>query len=187
MATIAIYASRSLSGNQPAHRRLYEKAAKTGPKGVPVTVTGGYALPWDGTTYTGAISGFSAEPFKNRTADGVMQLLSPLSETIENQPNSVVIGLPMFDDGRIEVAMAVGDSIFYGQCKSDQTMAKTDVGVSYGLTEDTDHHWYVDKTKTTTSGGSSTNQAVVIVEDIDANDTRGVFFRVLAAAMSQVA
>lgn len=181
MASALIKAARSVTGAQPDHRRLPEDAAMTFLDGVPVTLntTTGGINEWDGTTYTGAIAGFSAEGASNLTTVNVPKTLTYGS--VPNQPAAVKIpmGAPL-NDGRIEVAMAVSDTIFHGQVKSDQLFAITDVGKSYGMTKDSDNHWYVDKTKGTPNIG-------VIIVGGDQFDTRGVYFRVLAAAQQQIA
>jgi len=73
--------------------------------------------------------------------------------------------------------LASEEVVFHGQVGT--TAVATDIGKSYGLTIDTDLHWYVDKAK-------GTYVAVRIV-GIDPNDSRGVYFVVLPAARQMLA
>ena len=180
-----IYAARTTDGQQPAVRRMAEAASQTFLMGTPVeylSASSGVAA-WDGTTYTGLILGFCMEPASNLTTAGVAKTLTYGS--VPNQSSAVKIprGAPL-NDGRINVLLAKGETIFYGLFST--TAAATDIGVSYGLTKDSDNLWYVDKAKTTTSGGGSTNQAVVRIVALDPNNTKGVFFKVLAAASQEI-
>ena len=177
-----------LQGPPSGHsRRFLEGSGLTnGPKGTPVTLTSGFLAIWNGSSYTGAIAGILAEPVTGRTTSGVAQIISPLAEVIENQPYAVNIALPKWDDGKLSAyTLADGATIFWGQVGPTQggaNLTQANVGVAYGLTADTDYHWYVDTSKTTTSGGGSSNQAVLVIESLDPNDNRGVFFKFLPAA-----
>lgn len=202
MASAVIYAIGTVSGNQPRMRRIIEEAGQTFILGTPVMINNadGGIQAWDGTTVAAGIAGFSKEPASNLGA-------TPPSPTTFNigiggpsgaasgkvltfgsvpyQPNAINIprGAPL-NDGRVGFETADADSMFYGQVGPAQTAVASDVGKSYGLTIDTDGHWYVDRTKT---GGS----AVVEIVKLDPNDNsatpRGVYFVVLASAAQLVA
>ena len=189
MASALLDAVRSTTQEQPPHRRLPEDAAMTFLEGVPVTynTTTGGVNEWNGTSFTGLIAGVSKEGASNLTTVGVPKTLTYGS--VPNQPGAVKIpmGAPL-NDGRIGLDLAVSSTVFKGQINpTGQTLAATDVGKSYGLTKDSDYHWYVDKTKTTTSGSGSSNQAVVEIVGLDQFDTtRGVRFVFLAAAQQGI-
>ena len=184
MSSAVMYGARSGSGNQPKQRRLPEAASKTFLMGVPVQLSAGYLQEWDGTTLTAAIVGISAEPARNRTSAGVPQVFNT-PPAPPNQTTAVVIQLPPFDDGRLSLCQTNEDTYFFGQVGSSQTVTQANVGIAYGMTKDSDNHWYVDLTKTTTSGSSSSNQAVVTIVGLDDWDPRGVFFQFLSAAEQQ--
>jgi len=78
----------------------------------------------------------------------------------------------------------VADTVFLGQVGPTQQALQSDVTKQYGLTQDSDGHWYIDKTKT----GAT---AVVEITRIDPNDqnpvNRGVYFIVLPSAAQLVA
>jgi len=142
---------------------------------------------WDGTTVTNGIAGFSQEAANNLAALGQTPqayATPPQSLTfgkVPNEPSAQNIGQPLFNDGRVGLEVSDQDNVFRAQVGPSQTTALTDVGASYGLTIDTDNHWYVDKTKT----GAS---AVVKVTKLDPIDTtRGVWFVVLPGAAQLVA
>ena len=184
MASSMIDAVRSVVGAQPNHRRLAEDAAQTFLEGVPVTLntgTGG-VNEWGGLGLSNNILGISKEAASNLTTVGVPKTLTYGS--VPNQPNAVKIpmGAPL-NDGRIGVDTADGGTIFKGQVGPSQTTALTDVGKQYGMTKDSDNHWYVDKTKTTTTGSASSSDAVVEIVALDQFDTaRGVRFVFLSTA-----
>ena len=181
MASAVIYGSRSGSGNQPVQRRLLEAASQTFLQGTPVMLVGGYLQAWDGATITNGIVGISAEAARNRTTAGVAQVINPASIAVTNQPNSVNITLPPFDDGRLNVYQSINDTYFFAQVGPSQSAAQTLVGQQYGLTKDSDGHWYVDTTKST----PGTNTVVQVV-DLDTVDTaRGVYFQFLNSALQQ--
>lgn len=182
MASAIMYGSRSQSGSQPGMRRIAEKASQTFLMGVPVNVDNtGNLIEWDGATIAAAIAGISAEPARNRTTSGTPQVVSPLNFGVANQANAVNITLPPFDDGRLNLYIADQDTIFYGQVGPAQLASSVVVGKQYGMTKDSDGHWYVDTAKVT--GGTNT---VCVVVGIDDFDTRGVFFKFLPAAVEIV-
>lgn len=181
MASAVIYATKSANGSQPSARRISEAATQTFLQGVPVTVSAGYVQEWNGTSMTGAIAGISNEPAKNRTTAGQPQVVNPASIAVQNQPNAVNISVPPYDDGRIGFYQSTQDTYFWGQVGPAQgPVSQANVGVQYGMTKDSDGHWYVDTSKTTV--GTNT---VLIVTGIDPYDSRGVFFQFLAAAQQQ--
>lgn len=179
MASIAMYGSQSTSGTQPVQKRVAEKASQTFLLGVPVSVDGaGYLVEWDGATITGAIAGISTEPARNRTTSGTAQLISPLGFAVQNQPNSKIVAVPPFDDGKLNMYVANTDTVFYGEVGPAQLSSSVVIGTQYGLTKDTDNNWYVDLNKTTP--GVNT---VVVATAIDDFDTRGIFFKFLPSAV----
>ena len=186
MASVPMYAAQTVSGNQPRMRRLPEEGAsgagaQTFLQGTPVQVdTDGGIAAWNGTTVANGIAGIAKEYGHSLTTTGVGKTLSYGS--VNNQPLAVNIpeGAPA-NDGTIAVEPGVSDSIFYGQVGPSQTTAATDLYAKYGMTQDSDGHWYVDKTKT----GAN---AVVQIVKIDTIDTvRGVYFVFLASALQALA
>ena len=173
--SIPIYGSRSAQGQQPEVRRLAEGASKTFLTGTPVQLTSGYLAAWDGTTVALGICGFSMEPGKNRTSNGVAQIITT-PPAVPNEANAVTIQIPPFDDGKMNIYVANNQTYFYGEANTTATQAN--IGVAYGLTKDTNGYWYVDFTNTTTPS--------VVVTGLDDWDTRGVFFQVLASAIQQI-
>jgi len=180
--SVPIYGSRSGVGAQPEQRRLAEAATQTFLQGTPVEVVGGYLQAWDETAFYGAIAGISSEPGRNRSSAGVPQLTT--APRVQNEPNAVVIQIPPFDDGKLNIYTADTDTYFFGEANT--TAAQANVGNAYGLTKDTNGYWYVDFTKTTTSGPDGLNQAVVMVTGLDYWDPRGVYFQFLTAAIQQI-
>lgn len=182
MASVAMYGSQSSSGQQPTQRRIAEKSAQTFLLGVPVSVDGlGFLVEWDGATITGGIAGISTEPARNRTTSGTPQLISPLGFAIQGQPNSKIIAVPPFDDGKLNIYQANNDTTFYGEVGPSQLSTSVVIGTQYGLTKDTDNNWYVDILKVT-PGVDTT----VVAVGIDQFDTRGIFFKILPAAQQTV-
>jgi hypothetical protein len=187
LASTEIHAVNTVSGNQPRVRRIIEEAAQTFLNGTPVSIAAGDGgvKAWDGTTLANAIAGFSLEPGNNLAALGTQPQASvtppqPLKfGSVPNEASAVNLAGPLFGDGRIGFEAAAVDTVFRGQVGPAQTVAATDVGLEYGMTKDSDNHWYVDKTKT----GAN---AVVKVAKLDpANPSaspRGVYFTVLPAA-----
>lgn len=192
MASAEIHSIQTVSGNQPRMRRLPEEAGQTFLPGTPVQLAAGDGgvKAWDGVTTAFGIAGFSKEGGNNLAVLGVTPTAAvnpnpqPSSGSVPNEPLAVSTTRPFFRDGRTGFEVAMGDdTVFLGQVGPAQTALATDVGKQYGMTLDSDGHWYVDKTKT----GAS---AVVSITRIDPNDQsatpRGVYFMVLPAA-SQLA
>jgi len=176
MASAVMYAIRTISGNQPQIARTIEKATQTFLLGVPVQVdqSVGAIKEWDGTTVAAGISGISKEAASNLTTTGVAKTLTFGSVQNETLAVNIPRGAPL-NDGKIGYETSVFDSVFYGQVGPSQTTAATDVTKQYGMTKDSDNHWYVDKTNTSTP--------VVVVLELDTIDTtRGVHFAFLPSA-----
>lgn len=184
MASAIISPIGTTSGQQERLRRLAEKSAQTFLLGVPLMYDN-VALglkEWDGVTVAAGIIGISKEPASTLTATGVKQFQTLTNSPVPNQPlaQPIVRGAP-YNDGRTEVAVANQDSQFFGQVGPAQTQASVIVTGQYGLTKDSDGHWYVDSTKT----GAN---AVVVINKLDPIDTvRGVQFSFLPAAQQIVA
>src|ERR1700730_994872 len=196
MASAEIHSIQTVSGQQPRMRRLPEEAGQTFLPGTPVQVASGDGglKAWDGVPVAAGIAGFSKEFGNNLAALGVtpMAAVNPspqpsTGQAVPFQPSAVSISRPLFRDGRQGFEVAVADTVFLGQVGPLQSTVLTDLTNQYGLTLDSDGHWYVDKTKT----GAS---AVVEITRLDPNDqgvlgtsTRGVYFIVLPAAAQLVA
>ena len=181
MASSIIYATRSTADTQPGIRRIIELAGQTFLNGTPVQIDAatGAVRAWDGTTVTAGIAGFTKEPGANLTTTGVPKTLTyPPPPPYQPLAVNIPAGAPI-NDGRNGFEIATDSTIFYGQVGPAQTAVAADVGAAYGLTIDTDGHWYVDKTKT---GATS----VVKVVKLAQFDTRGVQFVVMTPAQQQV-
>jgi len=174
-----IHAIQSVSGNQPRIARIGEKATQTFLAGVPLQIdASGYMKEWDGSTLLIGIAGFSKEFGANLTTNAVAQTLTFGKVPYESSAVNIPRGAPL-NDGKTGFEVATDDSVFYGQVGT--TTAVTDVGLQYGLTKDTDGHWYIDKSKT----GANAVVSIVALDTIDT--TRGVHFTVLNAAAQIVA
>jgi hypothetical protein len=203
MATALIQERRTVSGNQFAMRRIIEKAGQTFLAGTPLQIdtgTGGVqACATINSAATAIIAGIAKEFGANLTTLGVplgTGVSTPTGPggalfvgggqvfgTVQNESAAQNFSRPYFNDGMTGFVVANQDTVFYGQVGPAQTTAITDKGKIYGMTKDTDNHWYVDKTITTTAGG-----ACVTVIDLDMYDTtRGVLFVFLPAACQLLA
>ncbi len=174
---------RTVSGNSPLVNRIIENAAQTFLRGTVVQIDAatGSIEEWDGATYAVGIAGIAAEFSSDLTTAGVAETPGALSNRVPYQASALLIplGAPP-NDGKIGVQVANLDNVFYGQ--TDDTVVQADVGDQFGLTKDTDGHWYVDQTKNTVG----VNTAVVIVglDPLDqGTPRRGVFFQFVAAVM----
>jgi hypothetical protein len=189
MTSSQIHSVQTVSGNQARVRRIIEEASQTianGPPGIPVqiAVDGGVKI-WDGITVAFGIAGFSLEGFSNLTTLGVAKTLTFGSVPYEASAVNIPRGAPL-NDGRIGFETASQDTVFKGQVGPAQTAVVGDVGVQYGMTQDTDKSWYVDKTKTTV--GTNTVVTIVKLDPQDESATpRGVYFVVTTAAAQIVA
>lgn len=189
MATSLISSIQTISGNQPRIRDIPEAATQTFLAGTPVALdASGDVIAWAGvivTALVGAVIGIAKNAGKNLTTAGTAQQLSQGS--VPNQASAKNIQRPYFDpDGATLFEVAVDDTIFQGQVGPLQTALQSDVGIPYGMSKDSDNHWYVDKTKTTVG----TNTLVTIVK-LDPNDQsatpRGVYFRFIVGNVQPIA
>lgn len=192
MASSEIHSVQTVSGNQPRMRRIIEEAAQTFLSGTPVQLAAGDGgvKAWDGVTVAAGIAGYSKEAANNLASLGVIPTaaVNPNPQlsfgTVPYEASAQNIARPPFRDGRNGFEVAAPDTIFAGQVGPAQTALATDVGKQYGMTIDTDNHWYVDKTKT----GASAVVEVVKLDPEDLSATpRGVYFVVLPAAAQLVA
>ncbi len=194
MASIEIHSVQTVSGNQARVRRIIEDDAQTFLQGVPVQIEAadGGVQEWDGTTVAFGIAGFSLSAASNLTTTGVAKTLT--FGTVPNETSAVNIprGAPL-NDGRVDFETSSIDTIFRGQVGPAQTALVTDVGVQYGMTKDSDGHWYVDKTKTTV--GTNTVVTITKLDPVDQGGyplsvppttPRGVYFQVMPAAAQVV-
>lgn len=175
MATALISAVQTVSGNQPRMRRIEEKATQTFLLGVPVQLSSlGFVQEWDGTTEALGIAGISAEPASDLTTAGVPETLSYGTVPNQSSAQNIPMGAPL-NDGRIGFFVANDDTVFRGQVGPAQTCVQANIGIEYGMTKDTDGHWYVDLTDTT--------DVVCRVVKLDPNDQsatpRGVYFVII--------
>lgn len=172
-----IHAVRTGSGAQPVIVQRPEKSALAVLSGTPVLLTGGYVVECGADPRS--VLGFTKVAGSSLTADGVGKTLTFGSVPYQSAASNIPRGAP-FSDGRIPVEAALEDTVFWGQVGT--STAVTDVGKEYGITKDTDGHWYIDKTKTTVISAFPTNgNVVVMIDRLDTIDTaRGVFFRVIA-------
>lgn len=189
MATILINSVQTISGNQPRIRNIPEAATQTFLAGTPIALNGsGNVIAWAGTTYStavGAIIGICKNPGKNLTTAGTAQQIT--QGTVPNQSAAVNIQRPYFDpDGATLFETADPDTIFLAQVGPAQSVTQANVGVQYGMTKDSDNHWYVDTSKST----AGTNTAVIVVK-LDPNDQgstkRGVYVRFVVGAVQPIA
>jgi hypothetical protein len=181
LASIPMYAIQTISGNQPRMRRVAEAAGNSFLAGTPVALnSSGYVIPWAGAILgvgTGGIIGITKEFGANLATAGVPQ--QQTFGSVPNEASAVNISRPYFNDGRNGLEPADPDSVFIGQVGPSQSVTQANVGLQYGLTKDSDNHWYVDTSKAT----QGTNTCVVIVK-LDPNDQsatpRGVYFQFVA-------
>jgi len=188
VASQEIHSIQTTSGNQPRMRRIIEEAGQTFLAGTPVQVASGDGglQAWDGSTVAFGIAGFSKEAGNNLASLGVIPTAAipgsqPSAGSVAFEASAQNITRPFFRDGRIGFEPSDGDTIFVGQVGPSQTAVAADVGKQYGMTKDSDNHWYVDRTKSTV--GTNT---VVTITKLDPNDQsaspRGVYFVVTSAA-----
>lgn len=190
MASSLIQERGTVSGNQFRMQRINEDSAQTFLGGTPTQINNatGALKAWDGVTISNGIAGISKEFGANLTTAGVpLGTTQPPAGpgaigpgggitfgTVQNEPAAVNLSRPYFNDGKTGIVLAIPDNLFYAQVGPAQVTAQTDIGKQYGMTKDTDGHWFVDKTKT----GAS---AVLVITALDNWDTaRGVTFAFLA-------
>jgi hypothetical protein len=202
VASALMYALQTVSGNQPRIRRIIEKAGQTFLAGTPVVIdtASGAMIAWGGSTTAFGIAGITKEPGSNlgatpptplTTTIGIggpagaqgAKVLSFGAVPFQTAALNIPRGAPI-NDGRIGFEVADPDTVFYGQVGPSQTTVATDVGTQYGMTIDSDNHWFVDKTKT---GGT----VVCTIVKLDPNDLsatpRGVYFTFLQSAAQIIA
>jgi len=202
VASAIMYAVGTISGNQPRMRRIIEEAGQTFLLGTPVMIKAadGGVQAWDGATVAAGIAGISKEPANNLGATPAQQTTFSIgvggvsgsaggtaasfgSVPFQTSAKNIYRGAPL-NDGRLGFEAADDDSLFYGQVGPAQQVVPQDVGVNYGMTIDTDGHWFVDRTKT----GAN---AVVTIVKLDPNDNsavpRGCFFVILRSAAQLIA
>lgn len=195
MASIEIHSVQTVSGNQARVRRIIEDDAQTFLPGTPVSIEAadGGVQAWDGVTIALGIAGFSLEAANNLTTTGVAKTLTFGSVPNEASAVNIPRGAPL-NDGRVGFEVSAPDTIFRGQVGPAQTALATDVGIAYGMTIDSDGHWYVDKTKTTV--GTNTVVTITKLDPIDQGGyplstppatPRGVYFTVNVANAQLVA
>jgi hypothetical protein len=129
----------------------------------------GEVIAWDAVTIGNGIAGIAANDASNLTTSGVPKLLT--FGTVQNQ--SVAVNIPRgapLNDGNMLVQVANVDTIFKGQVGPAQLVANAVLGHNYGLTKDSDNHWYIDL--------AVDNQptSVVLATRKDTNDPRGIYF-----------
>jgi hypothetical protein len=163
--------------------------------GTPVSIEAadGGVQAWNGTTIAFGIAGFSLEAASNLTTTGVPKTLTFGSVPNETSAVNIPRGAPL-NDGRVGFETADQDTVFRGQVGPAQTALATDVGIKYGMTIDTDGHWYVDKTKTTV--GTNTVCTISKLDPVDQGGfplavppatPRGLYFTIDAANTQIVA
>lgn len=193
MASAEIHSIQTISGQQPRMRRIIEEAGQTFLPGTPVQVAAGDGgiQAWDGTTVARGIAGFSKEAGNNLGALGVQPSAAVPGKqsltfgSVPYEASAQNIGRPLFNDGRQGFEVAVEDTVFAAQVGPSQTAAATDVGLQYGMTKDSDNHWYVDKTKA--SVGTNTVCTVVKLDPEDQSSSpRGVYIVITTGAQQLV-
>ena len=195
MASIEIHSVQTISGNQARVRRIIEDDAQTFLQGVPVQIEAadGGVQEWDGTTVAFGIAGFSLSAGSNLVTAGVAKTLTFGSVPNESSAVNIPRGAPL-NDGRVDFETADQDTVFRGQVGPAQTVSAVNVGVKYGMTKDSDGHWYVDTTKTTV--GTNTVCTIVKLDPVDQGGfplatppsaARGVYFTIDAANTQLVA
>lgn len=193
MASTEIHSVQTISGNQARVRRIIEKATQTFLQGTPVQIfTNGGVQAWDGTTVVNGIAGFSLSAASNLTTLGVAKTLTFGSVPNETSAVNIPRGAPL-NDGRVDFETASVDTIFHGQVGPAQTAALANVGIQYGMTIDSDGHWYVDTTKTTVGTNTVVTVVALAPESVGGvplatapTSPRGVYFQVTPAASQNV-
>lgn len=172
MASAAMKAVGSVSGNQPRVQRIIENAAQTFESGTPLQIdaASGSLEAWDGSTVTRGIAGISTEGGANLTTAGVAETENFGSVPYQASAVNIPRGAPL-NDGMTGCEVAAQDTVFEGEMDSSITVDETLIGDHYGMTIDSDGHWYIDSAKTTIG----TNTVCVIV-GISEYNTRGVRF-----------
>lgn len=185
MATNLMQSVQTVSGNQPRIRDIPEAATQAFLAGTPVALnSSGDVIAWGGSDHAatiGSIIGIAKNPGKGLVTAGVP--LQITQGSVPNQPLAQNIQRPYFDpDGNTLFETADPDTIFSGQVGPTQSVTQANVGVAYGMAIDSDFHWYVDT--------SNTSTPVCIVVKLDPNDQnatkRGVYFRFLVGSVQPI-
>jgi len=179
---LVIQAYQTRSGNTDRTQVIPEAASQTFLEGAPVMVYNGYVQVWNTTVGVPSpvigIAGFSKQPGANYGSAGLGAPVQPFGSV--GQPGTsltfgavpyqsgaynIAEGSP-FADGRNIFTEANPDTIFIAQfdnsagvVAADYTPVATDLMKEYGLTQDANGYWYVDKNKAT----AGTNTVVIIV------------------------
>lgn len=189
MSTSIMQSVQTVSGNQPRIRNIPEAVTQTFLAGTPVALnSSGDVIAWAGSAHSntvGSIIGIAKNPGKSLTTAGTPLQISQGS--VPYQASAKNIQRPYFDpDGNTLFEVADPDTIFRGQVGPSQSVTQANVGVLYGMAQDTagsDDHWYVDT--------SNTSTPVCIVVALDPNDQaatkRGVYFRFLVGSVQPIA
>ena len=179
---------KTTSGNAPLTSGVYgEAAGQVFVDGTPVQLNaGGFLKNWDGATITAGILGIAPGVANNLSANAKGAPVQPFGSvglgagitfgSVPFQPLAVNIphGAPLVD-GRQVVELAVSDTWFEAQIDNSSTgvavTAITQVGVQYGLTQETGGagRWYVDLFKT----GAG---ACLVIKQLDPVDPVGTPF-----------
>ncbi len=164
MATDIIKVVKTTTDNQAPIRRLQEAATQTFKRGAILALDGsGNVIVWGGSTRSGLVGspiGVAFETGASIVTPGTAVTASFGEVPYMSSGKNIARGTPP-NDARTGIFLARPETIFKGQINpTGQSLLLTDVGTQYGLTVDSDGHWYVDKTKTNTS----TETVVVITQ-----------------------
>lgn len=197
MASARVLVVRTTNDNQAAVRRINEDASETFESHTPLALNAaGRVIAWAGATLTGlvgSIIGIALEVGANLTTAATAETLSFGSVPHQSSALNIPRGAPI-NDGRVGVLLARPETVFRGQINpTGQSLLESDLGEDYGMTIDTDGQWYIDKAKTLTSDGGS-SEAVVRIVGRDPNEDglvdsvrRTCFFQFLSGATQQLA
>ena len=176
-----------------------EDAGETFLAGTPVQIAAGLVQEWDGTTVVDGVAGISDIDASNLATAGAGAAgpftgigfpgTSTTFGSVPNEPDAVNIprGAP-FSTGQTLFAVARTQTYFRGQFDNTNhtnaasiTPVQADINAEYGLTKDTDGHWFVDKSKVTP--GVNTVLKIVNLDPIDGSiPNANVIFEFLASA-----
>lgn len=178
---------------------INEKAGQTFKLGTPVQLASGVVQAWDGATVAVGIIGISDIDAANLATDGAGAPgpftgvgFPGTSTTFGSVPfEASAVNIPRgapFSTGQTLIAAATQETIFIGQVDNanfsgggSATPLQSDIGVQYGLTADSNGHWYVDKNKSTV--GTNTVVEIVGIDPITGSIVNGnVLFKITKAA-----
>ncbi len=183
MASAKIRVVRTTTDNQEVVRRINEDAGETFESGTPVALDGsGRVIAWDGSTESGLVGspiGVASEAGNNLTTAAIPEQLGFGSVPYQSAAVNIPRGAPP-NDGRMGVFLARIETEFFAQINpTGQSLLESDVGTKYGMTIDSDGHWYIDKAKVT----PATNTVVKITkrdpleDNLADNVRRGAYFQ----------